>query len=348
MERRPTRLLKANKKYFFSAPDSGAEFLLLAICRKLCYTKVTEHIGNSFVIFGYNGRDGVVTDKNGLIYMRARYYSPVMKRFVNADILHGTISDSTSLNRYSYVNGNPVSFVDPFGLASDYKGPTSLEAAYMAQHIYNATEEHINVNLGEKFGGWILVGIYDPGFTDIGLKVGVYAKTVNNKTIYSLVYAGTNMDWVNPDSLGEFLLDAADSYMDWVNNIYQPFGLSADQRLGIIFAKKFVEQNDNSNITFIGHSKGGSEAAAAAVATNQNAILFNPATVSLGMYGLSSNDYTSDMTAYIVKGEILNSIFGPFSTPIDEAEFINLDEGGLFKNHSIGTIIDYYEDKGIN
>ena len=85
------------------------------------YGKVTEHIGNSFVIFGYNGRDGVVTDKNGLIYMRARYYSPVMKRFVNADILHGTISDSTSLNRYSYVNGNPVSFVDPFGLSAEDK-----------------------------------------------------------------------------------------------------------------------------------------------------------------------------------------------------------------------------------
>ena len=82
------------------------------------YGKVTEHIGNSFVIFGYNGRDGVVTDKNGLIYMRARYYSPEMKRFVNADILHGTISDSTSLNRYAYANGNPVSFVDPFGLSA--------------------------------------------------------------------------------------------------------------------------------------------------------------------------------------------------------------------------------------
>jgi len=51
--------------------------------------------------------------------MRARYYSPDMKRFVNADILHGKISDSTSLNRYSYVNGNPVSFVDPFGLSAD-------------------------------------------------------------------------------------------------------------------------------------------------------------------------------------------------------------------------------------
>ena len=41
------------------------------------------------VIFGYNGRDGVVTDHNGLIYMRARYYSSEMKRFVNADIIAG-------------------------------------------------------------------------------------------------------------------------------------------------------------------------------------------------------------------------------------------------------------------
>ena len=29
--------------------------------------------------------DGAVTDDNGLIYMRARYYSPEMKRFLNAD-----------------------------------------------------------------------------------------------------------------------------------------------------------------------------------------------------------------------------------------------------------------------
>ena len=83
------------------------------------YGKMVEHIGNSFIIFGYNGRDGVVTDKNGLIYMRARYYSPEMRRFVNADIIHGEISDSTSLNRYAYVNGNPVSFVDPFGLSAE-------------------------------------------------------------------------------------------------------------------------------------------------------------------------------------------------------------------------------------
>ena len=53
------------------------------------YGKMIEHCGNSAVIFGYNGRDGVVTDDNGLIYMRARYYSPEMKRFINADIIAG-------------------------------------------------------------------------------------------------------------------------------------------------------------------------------------------------------------------------------------------------------------------
>ena len=48
--------------------------------------------------------------------MRARYYSPDMRRFVNADIIAGEISETITLNRYAYANGNPVSNVDPLGL----------------------------------------------------------------------------------------------------------------------------------------------------------------------------------------------------------------------------------------
>ena len=80
------------------------------------YGKLISRTGTSKVIFGYNGRDGVVTDDNGLIYMRARYYSPEMKRFINADVVAGAISNAITLNRFAYANGNPVSFVDPFGL----------------------------------------------------------------------------------------------------------------------------------------------------------------------------------------------------------------------------------------
>ena len=89
------------------------------------YGKLINRTGESFVIFGYNGRDGVVTDKNGLIYMRARYYSPEMKRFINADVVSGEISNAITLNRFAYANGNPVSFVDPFGLSPDKRDGTT-------------------------------------------------------------------------------------------------------------------------------------------------------------------------------------------------------------------------------
>jgi len=70
--------------------------------------------------FLYNGQMGVITDDNNLYYMRARYYNPQIKRFINQDILTGNIGNNKSLNRYSYVEGNPVSYTDPFGL-SPYK-----------------------------------------------------------------------------------------------------------------------------------------------------------------------------------------------------------------------------------
>ena len=50
--------------------------------------------------------------------MRARYYNPEIRRFINQDVLIGSIDDSQSLNRFAYVNGEPVNSVDPFGLFS--------------------------------------------------------------------------------------------------------------------------------------------------------------------------------------------------------------------------------------
>ena len=129
------------------------------------YGKLISRTGTSFVIFGYNGKDGVVTDKNGLIYMRARYYSPDMKRFVNADIVPGKISNAVTLNRFAYANGNPVSFVDPFGLSPDSKTIDS-EALF---DILRKNKSKRDTKLGSE----MLAAVLDQllGFKSI-LKVG--------------------------------------------------------------------------------------------------------------------------------------------------------------------------------
>ena len=59
------------------------------------------------------------TNANGLYQMRARYYNPEIKRFVNRNVLTGSIDNGLTMNRYAYVNGNPVSYIDPFELSAD-------------------------------------------------------------------------------------------------------------------------------------------------------------------------------------------------------------------------------------
>ncbi|SFE97202.1 RHS repeat-associated core domain-containing protein [Paenibacillus algorifonticola] len=80
------------------------------------YGERESHEGTTRQPFCYNGRDGVMTDPNGLYYMRARYYHTGIKRFLNRDVLRGSIVEGQTFNRFGYVNGDPVSFIDPFGL----------------------------------------------------------------------------------------------------------------------------------------------------------------------------------------------------------------------------------------
>lgn len=80
------------------------------------YGQVTAE--NEETSFMYNGRDGVMKDSNGLLYMRARYYMPDMMRFTSADKVKGTVMEPATLNRYAYVEGNPISKVDPSGYSS--------------------------------------------------------------------------------------------------------------------------------------------------------------------------------------------------------------------------------------
>ena len=57
--------------------------------------------------FQYTGREN---DETGLYYYRARYYSPELHRFISEDPI------GSGVNHYSYVNNNPLNYMDPLGL----------------------------------------------------------------------------------------------------------------------------------------------------------------------------------------------------------------------------------------
>jgi RHS repeat-associated protein len=60
--------------------------------------------------FQYTGREN---DGNGLYYYRARYYNPLVGRFISEDPLKFGGDD---VNFYAYDEDDPIDFVDPFGL----------------------------------------------------------------------------------------------------------------------------------------------------------------------------------------------------------------------------------------
>jgi RHS repeat-associated protein len=62
--------------------------------------------------FGYKAREE--DRETGLVYMRHRYYSPRLERFLNQD----PIGIAGGLNSYGFVSGSPTNGADPLGLIS--------------------------------------------------------------------------------------------------------------------------------------------------------------------------------------------------------------------------------------
>ena len=74
--------------------------------------KIEDRDGNNRI--GYTGH--VFDQETGLTYMRARYYDPVIGRFMSTDPVGYTEANPVmSFNRYAYVNNNPYKYNDPDG-----------------------------------------------------------------------------------------------------------------------------------------------------------------------------------------------------------------------------------------
>lgn len=119
----------------------------------LPYGSVAHHNGTSKTRFLYVGKYGIEKEASGLYYMRARYYDADLKRFVSKDTLVGSIENSKSLNRYAYVEGNPVMGIDPRGKMLNLISMVLRETKniYKQKGIYNSKGKGFKFNKqGEK------------------------------------------------------------------------------------------------------------------------------------------------------------------------------------------------------
>lgn len=96
----------------------------------------------------YTGREN---DGTGLYYYRARYYDPVLKRFVSEDPIR---FDGGGLNFYTYVLDVPTMYTDPDGLKPKGKKPKwSGGDTGLAEAVAEALSP-ANVNFGNPLPGW--------------------------------------------------------------------------------------------------------------------------------------------------------------------------------------------------
>jgi RHS repeat-associated protein len=140
--------------------------------------------GTTSTPFMYNGRDGVMTDSNGLYYMRARYYIPKSGRFSSLDILKGNIDNVQSLNRYSYVKGKPVMYVDPYGLCEDSDNNSINENDQISQSYTTKTPTFFDDPIVSNYVG-------------IGISTGLSAAFQNTPAseFYGVASATPNIIW---------------------------------------------------------------------------------------------------------------------------------------------------------
>ncbi len=76
------------------------------------YGSVLAQSGAATSAYGFTGE---WTDTTALTYIRARYYSSAQGRFTTRDVWEGEQDEPLTLNAWSYVKANPITFTDPSG-----------------------------------------------------------------------------------------------------------------------------------------------------------------------------------------------------------------------------------------
>lgn len=110
---------QGNKQYYVLNGHGDVEYLVNSdgdVLNSYTYDLWGKPISKSEKVtnpFLYSGEYWDTT--TDLQYLRARWYDPSVGRFINEDTYEGDITNPLSQNFYTYVENNPLSYIDPTG-----------------------------------------------------------------------------------------------------------------------------------------------------------------------------------------------------------------------------------------
>lgn len=129
----PISMTRQDKTYYFVYDKLGSVMGLLdtggqpvATYQYDAWGNIEAQTGKLVNPFRFNAREW--DPDSGLYYFRARYYDPQVGRFITPDPFPGDLADPQSLNRYAFVQNNPINKIDPYGLyrSDDWYDRTSI------------------------------------------------------------------------------------------------------------------------------------------------------------------------------------------------------------------------------
>lgn len=117
------------------------------------YGQTRTNTGTINVNHKYTSQE--LDSSTGLYFYNARYYDPVLGRFISADTIIPNPLNPQALNRYSYVTNNPLNYNDPYGYLR-----IRISAHYIiGGHIsYDTSNGNFRGGVGVGLGGGGSVG----------------------------------------------------------------------------------------------------------------------------------------------------------------------------------------------
>lgn len=223
-------------------------------------------------------------------------------------------------------------------------------AAAMCQYAYYVLSNR-QKPMAELIGGWVPMdkkdvdeeigfGIYDRFRRTVsGFNSMLFKKRKDGISYYAYCTEGTEMS----------------SVKDWFSNISQGLiGLAPQYTYSVQNAKILDEAiGNNSVLWFIGHSLGGGLASNNSLATRRHAITFNAAGLNIlrvkATLILNNKDdlfhyetRTNRIHAFVLKGEILNSVLGKMAQPAYGNRVVIPYDGqeNAGRRHALTTLLD--------